>query len=168
MMADLLRSESFPVPFEVEPPPLVRLPVESLPPLKLRTRLKLWAMDRWWDARFWLGDMLNRAGDRVAGIRSSPVADCGLSFDLSPLALDPAPIAPAPDDMAGILTEWALGRAIAETYGLDHQSTWACLGRLPASHIHLIDSPQGWGMVAEWVAGELGATRDIYLMPSVH
>jgi len=62
--------------------------------------------------------------------------------------------------------EWQLSKLIAQGYELDFATVWKCLGNVPPNHAHLLNSPQGWGMLGDWVASELGAPRDVFLVPT--
>lgn len=68
-----------------------------------------------------------------------------------------------------IMSSWDAARAFAEHYGLSFEDVRGLMARLPENLWHLLDSPQGWSLLAEQVAimieGELYADP---LKPIVH
>lgn len=64
---------------------------------------------------------------------------------------------------------WRLVDLIVQSYDLPEQEVARCLAMVPPSQTHLFDTPQGWGVLADAVAAQLGVPPQVaFLTPSIN
>jgi len=149
-----------------------------------------WAIeDRCWDLRFWFASHLERLLDRLYG---EPVGGDPLPVVCNEPLAEPPPLTwdafppeppvqsaglPSPEMLScileGIRDEQAndgLAAMIAGHFDLDPAAVRGRLAALPLNHRHLLDSPQGWSMVGDWVCAELTGRmpQEAPLVPAIH
>lgn len=54
-----------------------------------------------------------------------------------------------------------LATQIADETGMTFEESWEGLGSIPDNLLYLLDTPEGWGVIAHWVAGDRGSSVQI-------
>lgn len=82
-----------------------------------------------------------------------------------------APSLPVRSSVIGDLGQTAAALALAQDaaklLGVDLEETWCSLCNLPLNMVGLLDSPQGWSVLAGYIADDLDLPGRIY-WPEVH
>ena len=71
------------------------------------------------------------------------------------------------DRLAQFASAETLGAAICDTFDLNYADVWQSLCHVPKNMLTLLDSPQGWSVVAAFVGQDCGHSWPGYA-PTVH
>lgn len=91
---------------------------------------------------------------------STQRADCASAAAIAAPSIDA-------DRLAQFASAETLGAAICDTFDLHFADVWQSLCHVPENMLALLDSPQGWSVVAGFVAHDCGHDLPDYA-PTVH
>lgn len=102
-------------------------------------------------------------GDIVAANSAGVAAPCDTP------ALQPTQVHPARSNLDfQLLTAMCLARIVSNHYEIAPEFALGQLFHIPDNMLHLLDSPQGWTTIGEYIAIQAGKTDNSAFTPTIH